>query len=125
MRRRIPNNNDYELGQKFDAALRQMMDKLSSDLQKTKSGELKIRAAIMAKKELLQLLTESVSHYMEKTDTQGQTVFNDIVKQYISMIDQACQVIQQTSANSAGKQDSGNKTTDRQLKDSQAEVQRL
>jgi len=32
MRRRLPNNNDFELGQKFDLALRHMMDKLSTEL---------------------------------------------------------------------------------------------
>lgn len=67
-----------------------MMDKLTNDLQRTKSGELKVRAAILAKKELLKLLTDSCSHYMEKTDTQGQAVFNDIIKQYNGMVDQAC-----------------------------------
>ena len=49
MRRKIPNNNDFELSQKFDQALRTMMDKLSNELQKTKNGELKVRAAILAK----------------------------------------------------------------------------
>lgn len=58
MRRKIPNNNDFELSQKFDAALRTMMDKLSGELQRTKNGELKVRAAIMAKKELMTLLTD-------------------------------------------------------------------
>lgn len=30
---------------------------------------------------------------MEKTDTQGQQVFNDIIKQYDTMIDQCCEAI--------------------------------
>lgn len=41
-----------------------MMDQLSIDLQKTKSGEMKARAAIMAKQQLLSLLTESYSFYV-------------------------------------------------------------
>jgi hypothetical protein len=36
MRRRLPSNNDFELGQKFDGALRHMMEKLSVQLQQTK-----------------------------------------------------------------------------------------
>lgn len=56
MRRRLPNNNDFELGQKFDVALRHMMDKLSAELQNTKTGEMKARAAIVSKQELMQLL---------------------------------------------------------------------
>jgi hypothetical protein len=59
-----------------------MMDNLSHELQKTKSGEMKVRAAVLAKKDLLKLLCDSCSHYMEKTDAQGHQVFNDIIKQY-------------------------------------------
>lgn len=57
------------------------------ELQSTKSGEMKARAAVLAKKDLLQLLCESYSHYTSKTDTSGQQVFNDIVKQYVAMVD--------------------------------------
>jgi hypothetical protein len=81
MRRRLPNNNDSELGQKFDAGLRRMMDKLSIELQSTNSlGEMKVRAAILAKKDLMQLLITSSSDYIEKVDTQFLEVYNDILK---------------------------------------------
>ena len=45
-----------------------MMDQLSAELQKTKSGEMKVKAAVQAKKSLLKLLTQACSHYLEKTD---------------------------------------------------------
>ena len=73
-----------------------MMEQLSQDLQKTKSGELKVRAAIIAKKDLMALLIDNCSHYLGKTDAQSKVVFDDIIGQFDSMIDQACQVIQQS-----------------------------
>jgi hypothetical protein len=79
MRRRLPNNDDAKLGQQFDGALRQMMDQLSADLQKPIPGELKVRASIVAKKELLSLLTDNISEYFSSTDTQGKVVFDDII----------------------------------------------
>ena len=56
-----------------------MMDRLSTDLQKTKNGELKVRAAIQAKQELMKLLTDNCSHYLGKQDAQSKVVFDDLV----------------------------------------------
>jgi hypothetical protein len=50
MRRRMPDNDDYELGTQFDSSLRQMMESLSKDLKKSKTNEEKGKAAILAKK---------------------------------------------------------------------------
>lgn len=80
MRRRLPNNNDFELGQKFDLALRHMMDKLSAELQNTKTGEMKARAAIVSKQELMQLLVQASHQYLEKTDPQCASVTSEIIK---------------------------------------------
>jgi hypothetical protein len=90
MRRKIPNNNDYELGKQFDLALRSMMDRLSNELQRAKSGELKVRASILAKKDLMALLTDNCSHYLAKNDPSAKTVFDDIISQFNGMVNQAC-----------------------------------
>jgi hypothetical protein len=46
-----------------------MMERLSSELQDAKSGLIKVKAAVAAKKSLMALLTNSCSEYFEKTDT--------------------------------------------------------
>lgn len=75
-----------------------MMDKLSVDLQKIKSGEMKARAAILAKQQLIALLTESCSFYLHHNDASAGQIFDDIAKQYNFIIDQACEIIKQQSS---------------------------
>lgn len=48
---------------------------------------MKVRAAILAKKDLMQLLITSSSDYIEKVDAQFLDVYNDILKQYEAMLD--------------------------------------
>lgn len=58
---------------------------------------MKARAAIVAKKELMQLLVNASGQYLEKTDPQCETVTSEIIKQYNIMLDQACSIISQNA----------------------------
>ena len=69
------------------------MEKLSQELQQKISGEMKVRAAVLAKRQLIELLIEQCSHYLEKTDPQSHKVFGEIIAQYNLLVDQSCNAI--------------------------------
>lgn len=87
MRKRMPSNDDAKLGQMFDQSLRTMMDKVSSQLKTANNSEAKGRVAILAKRDLLGLLVKQFSGYLGYTDSQSESVFMDLIRQYSVMVD--------------------------------------
>jgi hypothetical protein len=67
-----------------------MMERLNTELNDSSLSEtLKTRKAILAKRELVKLLVKSTGEYCESFDADLKQVWDEIVMQYDSMIDQA------------------------------------
>jgi hypothetical protein len=58
MRKRMPTNDDAKLGKLFDNSLRKMMENVTNQLKTATSAESKGLVAVLAKRELLSLLTK-------------------------------------------------------------------
>lgn len=128
MRRRLPGNDDYQLGQQFDQSLRQMMEQLSLDLKEAPTQEQKGRAAILAKRDLIELLSQTSRDYIKYTDVQMEKVLAEIFGQLDSMIMQACNMIQHSGARSdheSRQRDDVIANESRRVQEQQSEIQRL
>jgi hypothetical protein len=64
-----------------------MMESLSKDLKSCKTNEEKGRAAILAKKQLMQLLVDRSRGYLAHSFKSIETVFGDIISQFDNMVD--------------------------------------
>lgn len=86
---------------------------------------MKVRAAVLAKRQLVTLLIEQCGYYLGKTDANSHKVFNDIVAQYNLMVDQACTAIAQIQGSPSQATTKHTKEADLALKKSQLENQKL
>ena len=74
------------------------MEKLNQELNNDSlSDALKTRKAILAKRDLVKLLVTATGEYCESFDSGLKQVWDDIVMQYDSMVDQATGAICQNS----------------------------
>ena len=63
LRKRIPQNDDFEMGKQFDKQLRKMLEKLAKDLKASNCAEEQGGAVVNAKSALLELLIEKFQGY--------------------------------------------------------------
>lgn len=59
-----------------------MMEKLQAELcvKDKQSADMRVRASVLAKRDLMHLLIKSTGEYVSQTDTQLESVFEEIMR---------------------------------------------